>query len=323
MDRQAAPAAPAARALRVGPAAEGLRLDAFLAAQLGIARARARRLLARGAVRVAGRRVTERAKGRALRAGDLVEVAAFAPPGALRPRPQPELPLRILAEGPGWVAVDKPAGVAVHPLEEDETGTLLNALVARFPQIAELGEGGLRGGVVHRLDVGTSGVLLFATAEESWRRLRAAFREHRVEKLYRAVVLGSVRAGGPVEVGLVTARHRPARVRVVPLERVGLDPGVRRARLSWQTRQELRGATLVEVRLETGFQHQIRATLAHLGHPVAGDALYGPGPGADPSGARRPMLHAARVAFEEIAATSPEPTDFRALVEMLRNGTSV
>lgn len=308
--------APAPRSLPVGEAEAGRRLDLFLAERLRLSRAQARRLLARGAVTVSGRPVAESAKGEPLAAGATVEVAPFTRPEDLRAIPEPEAELRVLARGPGWLAVGKPAGVPVHPLREDERGSVLSALIARHPEVHGVGEGGLRSGVVHRLDVDTSGALLFATREETWKRLRGAFAGHRVEKLYRAIVVGRLDREGSAAVGLVTARHRPARVRVVSESEGERARGVRVGELSWRPVEVLEGATLIEVRPRTGHLHQIRATFEHLGHPIAGDRTYGASD--DPSDAPRHMLHAARVRFEQIEASSPDPADFAAVRDRLR-----
>ncbi|RIL07658.1 MAG: RluA family pseudouridine synthase [Proteobacteria bacterium] len=301
------------RQLVVEAADAGRRLDAWLAQRLGVGRAAVRRLLETGAVREAGRALGRNEKSAPLVAGRTLEVAAFAPPDARRAIAQPELPLSVCAEGPGWIALDKPAGTPVHPLREDETGTLLNALVARRPELHGVGEGGLRSGVVHRLDVDTSGVMLFATDEPTWQRLRAAFRAHRVEKLYRALVSGRVEGEREVRASLVVARHRPAYVRAVDEG----TPGARRTSLRLRALAQGRDATLVEVRPRTGFLHQIRATLASLGHPLCGDRTYGPPAERDPSGAHRHLLHAARVAVDEIEAESPDAPDFAEAVKRL------
>jgi 23S rRNA pseudouridine1911/1915/1917 synthase len=248
----------------------------------------------------------------ALRAGARLEVRGFTAPGALRARPEPERSLPVLAHGPGWIALDKPAGCPVHPLREDEGGTLLNALVARHPEVQGVGEGGLRSGVVHRLDVDTSGVVLYALDPGSFRRLRDAFRAHRVHKVYRALVAGRLEGAGAAEVELVVARHRPARVRVVralgPRDAPG--PGGRRAGLRYRALAHGPEATLLEVVPRTGFLHQIRATLAWLGHPVCGDVVYGAP--ERPGGVSRQLLHAARLAFDGIDVASPDPPDFAA-----------
>lgn len=300
--------------IALGGADAGARLDRFLVDALGVSRSQARRLLASGAVTLGGRTLGYGDKGLSLPSAGVLEVAPFRLPGAQRARPAPGL--SELASGPGWLAIDKPAGVPVHPLREDETGTVLNAVVARHPEIHGVGEGGLRSGVVHRLDTDTSGVLLWATTAAQWERLRAAFRDHQVEKVYRAIVAGRYAGPTEMELGLVVARHRPAKVRVV-------EGDTFRGSRSYTIRQRLRivealrEATLLEVRIETGFLHQIRATLAHAGHPVVGDSLYGEGAALALS-APRQMLHAARLHYEDVAAESPDPGDFTAMLETLR-----
>ncbi len=296
------------QSLPVREADRGQRLDRFLAEHLRLSRSQVRRLLARGAVSVGGRSVNEDAKGLNLQPGPVVEVTPFARPEDQRALAAPARPLELLAGGSGWVAVDKPAGTPVHPLREDETDTVLNALIDRFPEIHGVGEGGLRSGVVHRLDVDTSGVLLFATAEGVWQRLRGAFRDHLVEKTYRALVIGALEGEGSLELGLVTARHRPARVRVVDAAELQRARGVHIGVLRWRSLEVFGDVTLVEVRPRTGFLHQIRVSLAHLGHPVLGDRTYGPA--SDPVAVPRQMLHAAHAHWEEIEASSPDPADF-------------
>jgi 23S rRNA pseudouridine1911/1915/1917 synthase len=307
-----------ARVLEVDADAAGARLDVLLARSLGLSRADVRWLLARGGVRVDGREVGPGDKGARLSAGARVEVEQFTPRAELHAVPEPEPAFPVLAEGGGWLVLDKPAGVPVHPLEEGETGTLLNFAVARAPELHGVGEGGLRSGVVHRLDVDTSGAVVLATRDDAWRRLRHAFRRHRVHKRYRAIALGSLDDTGRAEVGLVVTQHRPARVRVFP-DVAAAGAGARTGRLEWHVVERLGDACLVEVDLETGFLHQVRATLAWLGAPVAGDPVYGRGPD-DRSGAPRQMLHAAHLAFQEVVADSPDPDDFRTTLDRLRAG---
>ena len=317
------------RVLTVEPHEAGLRLDAFLAARLGTTRVAVRRLLAKGRARLAdaagaGARAAS-AKGARVAAGARVVVDAYTPAAEQRPRPAPELALRVLDEGPGWIAVDKPPGVAVHPLEEEEEGTLLGALVAAHPEMFGLGEGGLRSAVLHRLDVDTTGVVLFARDAATWTRLRDAFRVHRVRKRYRALVAGRPPDAARIEASLVVARHRPARVRVLEAAAAATDPRARRARLALRTLERfetggaLGTAALLEVDLETGFLHQIRASLAARGFPVLGDRVYAAG---TPAGAAAPrqLLHAAHVAVDEIDVTSPDPPDLAAALAALRRG---
>jgi 23S rRNA pseudouridine1911/1915/1917 synthase len=306
----------------------GVRLDQFLCERLGLSRAQVRRLLDEGVVTLSERVLGLVDKGRSLPAGARLRIGDFRPPQSQLIRPEapsdegtgegaePDLP-RILARGEGWLALDKPAGMPVHPLRESETGTLLNQVAARFPQVQGVGEGGLRSGVVHRLDVDTSGVMLVATSRESWQRLRAAFREHRIAKSYRAIVRGRFESPLELRQGLVVARHRPARVKVVALEEPGKTTGVWISQQRVIPLESLSGATLVEVRPRTGFLHQIRATLAHLGHPVIGDRTYEESP-ERAFEVPRHMLHAARIGFEEIEAESPDPEDFNEVLARLR-----
>lgn len=309
--------ADAPRELRVEQTDAGRRLDLFLAEKLRLSRAQARRLLARGVVRVDGRPVSEAAKGRALPAGAQVAVERFSRPGQERAPAEPESPLDVLASGPGWLAVDKPAGVPVHPLREDERGTLLGRALARHPEIHGIGEGGLRSGVVHRLDVDTSGVLLLASDPAAWQRLRRGFSQHRVEKVYRALVAGVVDEPGSAELGLAMARHRPARVRVLEGAERARARGAWSCVMSWQPLEAFAGATLLEVRPVTGFLHQIRAVMAWHGFPLLGDRVYAP-PGVARL-APRHMLHAARVAFEEVEAAAPDAADFAGLLAEFRS----
>lgn len=317
---RASPEAPAGRynramrTIALGGANVGARLDRFLVEALGVSRSQARQLLASGAVSLEGRTLGYGDKGLSLPGEGALEIARFRMPGERRAQPATEVAL--LASGPGWLAVDKPPGRPVHPLADDETGTVLNAVIARHPEVHGVGEGGLRSGVLHRLDTDTSGVLLFGTEAAAWERVREAFRTHRVEKIYRTIVTGRYEGPEEVELELAVARHRPAKVRVV-------DGSWSRASRAYTVRQRVRalepleGATLLEVQIETGFLHQIRVTLAHAGHPVVGDALYGDDRALS-FGAPRQMLHAARIRFEEIEADSPDPEDFTAMLESLR-----
>jgi len=298
--------------IEVSEGEAGERLDRFLSGRLGVSRARVRHLLEFGRVSIArGPTLALADKARRTSPGDLLVVVGPARAEDERPRPRPDRPLSVRAEGEGWIGVDKPSGCGVHPLHPAQEDTVLNALVARHPEIVGIGEGGLRSGVVHRLDVDTTGTLLFATDEAVWRRLRGAFSAHRVEKRYRALVRGRLEAPLRVELPLAVKRHHPAHVEVV-------EPGEGRlCRQRVRPRHLFETATEVEIELETGFLHQIRASLAHLGHPVLGDAEYGGEADRVVPSAGRPLLHAARLAVDEIAFEAPLPADFRAALAEL------
>lgn len=265
----------------------------FLAQQLGVGRRFVWRLLERDLVRLDGRLA---AKGSLLRAGDRIELEAFRQPWE-GPVADPELALTVLAECGGLLAVDKPAGVPSHPLEYDETGTALGAVLALRPEVRGAGAGGLECGLVHRLDTGTSGVLVFATEPGAWRGARAAFAARRVRKRYLARVHGALR--DPLELALHLA-PRGKRVRAV--ERGGRESLTRVRPLDVGT-----GSSLLEIEPVTGLRHQIRAVLAHLGHPVLGDVLYG-----SPLELGRHLLHAESIELGPLRARSPVPAELGA-----------
>ena len=302
------------REIRLPPTAQG-RLDRALADALGVGRAAVKRAFQLGEVRVAGRRV--RASDAAV-PGSLVSVDIEEPAGP--PAPEPDAPLSVLVVGPRAIVVDKPAGVAVHPLAPGERGTLANAVVARFPECAEASPDPREGGAVQRLDVGTSGCLAFARDREAWDAIHAALRERRVEKVYLALVHGRVAAGGVISAALA---QRGGRAVAAPdaefesrLVAKGLRP--RPAETRYEVERRFERHTLLRVRIATGVMHQIRAHLALAGHPVAGDALYG-GEAAAMPGLDRIFLHATRLAFEappgeRVEAESPLPAELASLL---------
>jgi 23S rRNA pseudouridine1911/1915/1917 synthase len=261
--------------LTVEAALAGRRLDAFLAAAGGASSvAAARRSIEAGLVRVDGRREK---KGARVRAGQVVEVSEAAP------APGPALDLELLYEDDELLAVNKPAGVSSQSLVAGETGSVASALVARFPECAAASDDPREGGLGHRLDRETTGVLLAARTPESWRKLRELL-SGGSKKIYLAEVLGAPFAphassfvwpgtdpgGWVVDAPIGRTGRRGARVNVGG----GRQPLAARTEL--QTLEERAGSTLVEARLTRGRAHQVRAHLAFLGHPVMGDRLYGP-----------------------------------------------
>lgn len=272
----------------VSPAEAGERLDSYVAERLGLSRRHVVRLLRRERVTLGGRPA---AKGTLLRAGDRLEVLPFRGV-AEGPPPDPAVQLTVLAEAHGLVAVDKPAGVPTHPLDLEERGTVLSGLLVERPELVGVGEGGVRSGVVHRLDTGTSGVLVFASEERAWLRARRAFAERRVDKLYVARAHG--RLVGEREVSL-RLEHRGPRMRVV-------GSGGREALTRLRPLAHGAGTTLLEGRPVTGLMHQIRISLAHLGHPVVGDVLYG-----SSRELGRHLLHATEIRIEDFSARSSPP----------------
>lgn len=296
----------------------GLRLQQILVRRYGLSLSQASRLLDRGLVQVDHWIAKRKHKGYKLTAGQSVKVASFTPHEKQSAIINEELALEILAadEERGWVIVNKPAGVPVHPLKEEETQTVLSALIAKYPQMQGVGEGGLRSGVVHRLDVETSGTLLFATRQDTWTRLRKAFTEHRTTKRYHALVLGQLEGEREEKMLLNIARHRPATVRIVDETQPESDwpAGSRWCDLRWKSVQVFAKSTLIEVELGTGFLHQIRIMFSQLGHPLVGERHYARQDVPDHTEAARPMLHACELIAEEAKAICDLPADMKAII---------
>jgi len=266
------------------------RLDQLVADAAGCSRAEARRLIDAGLVRVGGRTAK---KGLLVPAGARVELEREPPrEDQRRPVPQPELPLELLCEDATLVAVNKPAGMPTHPLRPDERGTLANALVGRFPECAQVADDAREGGVAHRLDVDTSGVLLAARTREGWLALRRAFSSGLVDKQYLALCSGTPPDQGEIRAALA---HRGRTMRAVSEWDDEVSAGARAALTRFETLARGDGVALVRASSTTGRMHQIRAHLAHAGHPLCGDPLYG-GPPAAPD-APGHFLHAAAITF--------------------------
>ena len=289
----------------------GKRLDQVVHEHLPqFSRSRIQDWIKQGRVRVNG---SMERPSHAVRAGDAIDVEpAEAPP--LNAAPEP-IPLTILYEDADLVAIDKPAGMVVHAGAGVSAGTLVNALLYRYENLSGLG-GAIRPGIVHRLDRFTSGVLLVAKNDAAHQSLAAQFAARNVEKVYLALVHGTVKA----ESGRI---DRP--IARDPVRRTRMTARLREGRSAWTEYRVLRrlapvgrsGAfTLLEARIGTGRTHQIRVHLASIGHPVAGDTLYGaPAKVEGHPALGRYFLHAHRIRFrlpstgEEISLKSPLPAE--------------
>jgi 23S rRNA pseudouridine1911/1915/1917 synthase len=290
------------------------RLDRALARLFGVSRGRAMEWIADDRVRVDGRRAR---KGAQVGPGARVSVRK-PPPDS--PVPQPELPLRIVHADAHLVVADKPAGMPSHPLKPGETGTAANALVGRFPELASVGPAPREGGLVHRLDTDTSGLLLAARTDAAHALLRAQFAARSVEKGYLALVAGELHAGGEIDVPLAHDPHDSRKVRPASAPEWAEAHGARPASTRFTPLLRRGGFTLLEVEIGTGVLHQIRAHLAFIGHPLAGDALYG---GPQLPGLSRHFLHAARLSFAHPDGgrprfDSPLPADLASALEAMR-----
>lgn len=281
---------------------EPARADRAVAAAFpGASRRRVAALFAAGAVHINGNRAR---KGDPVKPGD--HISLDEPPATddeMRPKPE-ELPLEVLFADAHLVAVDKPAGLPSHPLAPRELGTAANRLVALFPDCAGAGADPREGGLINRLDRGTSGVLLAARDRASWTELRRQISAGEIDKEYLALVTGDA-ASGESSAPLRTAGGR---AKVAPG-----DPRALPAHTRWEPVERRGETTLLRVFAKTGRMHQVRAHLAAAGHPVVGDPDYG-GPAAPERVGH--YLHAARVRLrhpesgEPLEIEAPLPRDW-------------
>jgi 23S rRNA pseudouridine1911/1915/1917 synthase len=290
-------------------AGAAIRLDHYLQAQLPqYSRARIQDWIKQSRVTVNGRPAKASVT---LRGGELIEVTpADLPP--LKATPE-DLPVDVLYEDAAVIAIHKPAGMVVHAGAGVHAGTLVNRLVHRFQALSNVG-GELRPGIVHRLDKETSGVLLVARTDTAHRALAAQFAGRTVEKIYLALAQGRVSA----DTGRITkpiTRDPVHRTRMTARLKTG-----RQALTDFRVLERFEKLTYLEVRIGTGRTHQIRVHLASLGHPVAGDRLYG-GPPAE-----RMFLHAWRISFnspdsgQRVSVEAPLPDQLSRWLARLRNG---
>lgn len=299
-----------------GPEHEGLRLDKFLAGELpNHSRAQVQRLIDDG--RVSLSRVPSPKANTAVRPGDAVTVDVPPPsPTALEPE---DLPLPILFDDADVVVVNKPAGLVVHPGAGHPTGTLVHALLHHVKDLSGIG-GETRPGIVHRLDKGTSGVMVVAKNDAAHQELARQFHDREVDKEYVALVWGTVHNRKRIDIPI--GRD--------PVHREKISTRARRARsavtrVTWA--RALPGVTLIRVAIATGRTHQIRVHLNAIGHPIVGDALYGGVHKRVANDIRavqrltRPFLHAERLAFthprtgERMVFEAPLPDDLHTVLE--------
>ena len=297
----------------------GVRLDRFLAFVLADrSRSQIQKLIKDGQILIDGHQAKS---NHAVKPGESISIEI---PEPTEPGPKPEaLPIEILYQDADLVVVDKPAGMVVHPAAWHEGGTLVNALLHHLTDLSGIG-GEKRPGIVHRLDRGTSGLMVVAKHDQAHEELARQFHDREVEKEYIALVWGDVQAGKRIDAPIgrdpndrkkMSARARRSReavTRIVRVEHIG--PAL----------------TLARVAIHTGRTHQIRVHLSAIGHPVVGDPVYGGVRRRVPGDLRavlhltRPFLHATRLVFKHpsdgrrMEFTSEIPVDLMSVLEELR-----
>jgi 23S rRNA pseudouridine1911/1915/1917 synthase len=300
------------RVLTAAPEDAGLRLDAFLAQRLpDLSRSRIQQLLEQGCILVEGK---PGKKNRRLTPGERI-LLDLPEPAEADPEPE-EIPLDILFEDADLLVINKPKGMVVHPAPGHESGTLVNALLHHCGDSLS-GIGGVkRPGIVHRLDKDTSGLMLAAKTDRAHASLAAQLGDHSLHRVYAALLIGTPRPAEGV-VDLPVGRHPRDRKKMA----AGV-PGGRSAVTHYRVLESFPGYSYAECVLETGRTHQIRVHMASLGHPVAGDPLYG-GKCALPLSSQ--CLHAREICFrhpvtgEDMTFSCPLPPEFSAVLQKLRD----
>ncbi len=303
------------RTVPVPEGLDGLRVDAAIARLFGLSRNAAADIVDAGGASLDG--VVRKGSDK-VRSGATLDVELPPPPSPPTPNPTPVEGLTVLAEDDDILVIDKPAGVAAHPSPGYTGPTVVGGLLAAGHRLSVHGPAE-RQGIVHRLDAGTSGLMVVAKSERAYSSLKDAFRERRVDKRYHALVQGRPDpTNGTIDAPIDRHPTHPHRFAVVA--------GGRDSVTHYETLEAFRAASLVAVRLETGRTHQIRVHFAALRHPCVGDTQYG----ADPTlGARlnlrRQWLHAVHLAFEHpgdgrrVSYDSPYAADLAAALDTLRD----
>ncbi|MFN8522044.1 MAG: RluA family pseudouridine synthase [Chloroflexota bacterium] len=294
----------------VPPYAGRERVDAFLVKHVGgRTRSEWQRLVSVGAVTVDNRLVKP---GDRLRPNQRIQIRPVAAQFDIKPAQR--IPLDVLYDDPSMIVLNKPPGLVVHPAPGHEDETLVNALLARFPELQDP-TGEQRPGIVHRLDKDTSGLIVIGRTAAAMAALQQQFREHTVEKRYQLLLIGDL-ADEEARIEAPIGRDRRDRKRMSPT----FDG--RESATEFHVLERFGQYTLVEAVLLTGRTHQLRVHFQFIGHPVAGDRTYGPGKG--PPGLKRQFVHAARLKIrsphdgKEHEFVAPLPPDLATPIERLR-----
>jgi 23S rRNA pseudouridine1911/1915/1917 synthase len=289
----------------------GVRLDAFLSADGALTRSQAARLIAEGRVRVNGKPAAKSAR---LSGGETVTVdVPQLRETALSPQ---DIPLDVVYEDDDVIVVNKPTGLVVHPAPGHPDGTLVNALLHHCGDSLSGIGGEKRPGIVHRIDRDTSGLIIAAKNDAAHLTLSAQLKDHSLSRTYECLVTGNMKQdSGTVDAPIGRSSADRKKMAVVPTGR--------RAVTHWEVVARYPGVTHLRCRLETGRTHQIRVHMAHIGHPILGDTVYGakkPVPGLTGQ-----CLHATGLRFvhprtgEPVELHCPLPPEFTAMLQKLQN----
>jgi 23S rRNA pseudouridine1911/1915/1917 synthase len=283
---------------------DDIRIDVYLSEQLALPRSQIKTMIEEGHVRIDGR--TPKASFKVKKDIEIEGEIVREEPRVLAAE---DIPVKILYEDDWLLVIDKPKDMVVHPSLGHHTGTLVNAILNYIREADR--EGDERPGIVHRLDKGTTGVIIVAKDRKTQEMLSRQFHDRNVEKTYRAVVEGIVKDDrGTVEGDI--GRHPRERQKMALVSKNG-----RHSLSRFEVIERLRGFTYVEVHPRTGRTHQIRVHMSHIGHPIVGDELYGK---HARKLAERPLLHAHRIAFDHpvhgnrITVEAPVPADMEDFV---------
>lgn len=298
------------------------RLDQYLI-RMGFADSRraARELIDQRRVSLNGRRPH---KGDVVGGDDRVEVEAAAPLPALLP--DPDVPVALLYSDAAVLVVNKPGLMPCHPLKRGESGTLMNGVVARFPEVATAGQAEREGGLVHRLDNGTSGAVLVARTLEAQAHLRRELRSANIARRYQALVVGRLENRLEIDEPIGHRRGRSRRMGTASAAGIRLRGHARAASTRAEPLRRFGDFTLVAVTPRTGSRHQIRVHLADAGYPIVGDTRYGAAPATGlPEG--RFWLHLGQIEFESPAGgraivKAPLPAELLAVLDSMGGETS-
>lgn len=272
------------------------RLDKFLVDQLGSqwSRTTIQKAIEAGQITVNGQRVPVH---HFLKAGEIIN-ATIAEPAATPKILPPSLEIKVAGETTDYIVIDKPTGLVVHPAPGVHEATLVDWLTAHYPEITAVGEDKNRPGIVHRLDREVSGLLVVARTPEMFQHLKNQFKDRQVTKQYTALVVGQVsQASGTIDFPLARSARRQGKIAARP----EASDDTREAVTHYEVAHQYQAVALLNVTIETGRTHQIRAHLAALGHSVVGDKLYRPARLSFKSTPGRLFLHASKLGFYDLA----------------------